>query len=218
SGTPSPDLYVRWAQFGALSPLVRFHGTTSRLPWDFPVEAERGAVEAIRLRYRLMPYLYSAAVESAATGAPLMRALLVDSPDDPAAWLADLEYRLGRDLLVAPMTDPDGTRTVYFPDGEWVDWWSGEVRPGHRHASVTQPLTRVPLFARRGAVIPVTEVRDTVGDEPFADITLLCFDVTETARTVIHDVNGPTTVAAVRDGDRLQITVDGPADVRHARD
>lgn len=89
TGTPTPDLYVRWAQFGALSPLVRFHGTTSRLPWDFPEHAERAAVEAVRLRYRLMPYLYSAAVESARTGVPLMRALVVDSPDDPAAWLAD---------------------------------------------------------------------------------------------------------------------------------
>ena len=59
---PTADLYVRWAQFGALSPLVRFHGTTSRLPWDFPADAEQAAVEALRLRYRLMPYLYSAAV------------------------------------------------------------------------------------------------------------------------------------------------------------
>ena len=110
TGTPTPDLYIRWAQFGALSPLVRLHGTTSRLPWDFPADAGAAATEALRLRYRLMPYLYSAAVESARTGPPMMRALLVDSPDDPAAWLADLEYRLGPDLLVAPMTDPDGTR------------------------------------------------------------------------------------------------------------
>ena len=126
TGRPSPDLYIRWAQFGALSPLVRFHGTTSRLPWDFPPDAEAAATAAVRLRYRLMPYLYSIAVDSARTGVPMMRALLVDSPDDPAAWQADLEYRLGRDLLVAPMTDPNGTRTVYLPEGEWVDWWSGE--------------------------------------------------------------------------------------------
>src|SRR4029079_4198335 len=83
SGTPSPDLYVRWAQFGALSPLVRFHGTTSRLPWDFPPAAAADAVAALRLRYRLMPYISSAAVESARTGAPMLRALLFDSPDDP---------------------------------------------------------------------------------------------------------------------------------------
>ena len=87
-GTPDPELYVRWTQFGALSPLVRLHGTTSRLPWDFPAETERDAVAALRLRYRLMPYLWSAAVEAARTGAPMMRALLVDTPDDPTAWTA----------------------------------------------------------------------------------------------------------------------------------
>src|SRR5690606_5749042 len=65
TGTPSPELYARWAQFGALSPLVRFHGTTSRLPWEFPEFAAEIAVDALRLRYRLMPYIYSVAVESA---------------------------------------------------------------------------------------------------------------------------------------------------------
>jgi alpha-D-xyloside xylohydrolase len=213
TGTPTPDLYVRWAQFGALSPLVRFHGTTSRLPWDFPDFAERAAVEAVRLRYRLMPYLYSAAVESARTGAPLMRALLVDSPDDPAAWLADLEYRLGTDLLVAPMTDPSGSRDVYLPEGDWVDWWNDEVLTGPRYVRISQPLDRVPLFVRRGAAIPVVDVTDTVGEGPFGDITLLCFDVTST-RTVIHDVDGDSVVTAVRDGGQLAVTVDGPARVR----
>ena len=80
---PTPDLYVRWAQFGALSPLVRFHGTTSRLPWEFPEFADAVAVEAIRLRYRLMPYIYSAAVDAARTGAPMMRALLRRLPGRP---------------------------------------------------------------------------------------------------------------------------------------
>jgi alpha-D-xyloside xylohydrolase len=211
TGTPTTDLYVRWAQFGALSPLVRFHGTTSRLPWDFPASAERGAVEAVRLRYSLMPYLYSAAVVSARTGVPLLRALLVDSPDDPAAWLADLEYRLGPELLVAPMTDPSGTRLVYLPAGDWVDWWTGEVRTGPRHVSVTQPLERVPLFVRRGAVIPTVEVTDHVGDGPFGPITLRRFDA-HRATIVIHDVNGDTTVTL--DGDRLH--VDGPATVHLA--
>jgi alpha-D-xyloside xylohydrolase len=210
TGTPTPDLYARWAQFGALSPLVRFHGTTSRLPWDFPGFAERAAVDAVRLRYRLMPYLYSAAVESARTGLPMMRALLVDNPDDPAAWLADLEYRLGPDLLVAPMTDPSGARAVYLPEGDWVDWWTGEVLRGRRFVLARQPLERIPLFVRRGAVIPTVEPGDTVGDGPFGPITLLCFDVVRTS-THIRDVNGDSQVTVTRDGDQLVFTLDGPA-------
>jgi alpha-D-xyloside xylohydrolase len=145
----------------------------------------------------------------------MMRALLVDSPDDPAAWLSDLEYRLGPDLLVAPMTDPDGRRSVYLPEGDWVDWWTGQVHPGRRYVEVRQPLHRVPLYARRGAMIPVTEVGDTVGDGPFGEITLLCFDVTD-ARTVIRDVDGDTGLTAHLDDDRLLVTVAGPATVSTA--
>jgi alpha-D-xyloside xylohydrolase len=214
NGPPTPDLYARWAQFGALSPLVRFHGTTSRLPWDFPADASRAAVAALRLRYRLMPYLYSAAVDAARTGAPMMRALLVDSPDDPGAWSEELAYRLGTDLLVAPMIDPDGSRALYLPAGEaWVDWWTGEVHDGGRHLRVAKPLEQIPLFVRRGALIPVGPVTGAVGDGPFEEITLLSFGA-EPGRTAIHDVNGATEVVVERAGDRFTVTVTGPAPVR----
>ncbi|MFI6320604.1 TIM-barrel domain-containing protein [Nonomuraea sp. NPDC050556] len=206
TGTPTDDLYVRWAQFGALSPLVRFHGTTSREPWAFPAVEEQ-VKEAIRLRYRLMPYLYSAAVEAARTGAPMMRALCVDHPDDPVAWQADLEYLLGRDLLVAPMTSPDGVRKVYLPHGEWVDYWTGEVLSGGRYVTVETPLERIPLFVRHGALIPVTEPGDTT-DVP-AEITVVAFGGGD-GRTAIHDEDGETLVVATRDGDALRVTVTGP--------
>lgn len=216
TGRPAPELYVRWAQFGTLSPLVRFHGTTSRLPWDFPAAAEEAVVAAIRLRYHLMPYLYSAAVESSRTGIPLMRALLVDSPTDPTAWQADLEYLLGPDLLVAPMTDPSGTRSVYFPAGEWIDWWSGTVHTGLAHQRIRQPLHRVPLFVRRGSMIAVMEPTDAVGDGPFEAVTLLCFDTSSSA-TVIRDVDGDTVATARRTDSTVTVTVDGPARIVAAR-
>ncbi|MDG4788638.1 glycoside hydrolase family 31 protein [Micromonospora sp. WMMD1102] len=211
-GTPTPDLYVRWAQFGAFSPLVRFHGTTSRLPWDFPAEAERLAVEALRLRYRLMPYLFSAAVTSARTGTPMMRALLVDSPDDPAAWTAELEYRLGPDLLVAPMLGPDHRRHLYLPAGDWVDFWTGQLHAGGRHLTVHRPLEQIPLFVRHGALIPVLPPVDRIADGPFADVTVLSFGAVD-AVTVVHDVDGHSTIRASRSGDEFRVEVDGPLPV-----
>jgi alpha-D-xyloside xylohydrolase len=214
-GTPTPDLYVRWAQFAALSPLVRFHGTTSRLPWDFPADAERLVVEALRLRYRLMPYIYSAAVESARTGIPLMRALLVDSPADPAAWGAELEYLLGPDLLVAPMHDPSGERDVYLPAGRWIDHWTGEIHEGGRYLRVSAPLARIPLFVRHGALIPVLSDQDSLGDGPFDGVTIVSWGGTD-ARTVVRDVDGDTEVVAVREGDTLRVTHEGPLRVRAA--
>ncbi|GAT66583.1 alpha-glucosidase [Planomonospora sphaerica] len=208
TGRPTDDLYVRWTQFGAFSPLLRLHGTTSREPWEFP-EVEAEAVAALKLRYRFMPYVYTAAVEAARTGAPMMRALCVDHPDDPVAWRADLEYLLGRDLLVAPMTSPDGVRKVYLPAGEWVDHWTGEVLAGGRHVTVSAPLSRIPLFVRRGAVVPVlAEPGETVGDGPFGEITLVGYG-TDTGTAVISDVDGDTTATVEAGG----IRVDGPARV-----
>ncbi|HEX4818307.1 MAG TPA: TIM-barrel domain-containing protein [Nonomuraea sp.] len=206
TGRPSDDLYVRWAQFGALSPLVRLHGTTTREPWEFPA-VEALAVEALRLRYRLMPYLYSAAVEAARTGAPMMRALCVDHPDDPVAWQADLEYLLGRDLLVAPMISPAGRRQVYLPRGRWVDYWTGEVLEGARYVRVAKPLDQIPLFVRHGALIPVTEPGPTV-DVP-AEISFVAFGGGD-GTTEVHDEDGVTVAVATRDGDVLRVAVTGP--------
>ncbi|MGX4654417.1 TIM-barrel domain-containing protein [Micromonospora sp. SCSIO 07396] len=213
-GTPEADLYVRWTQFGALSPLVRLHGTTSRLPWDFPADTERDAVAALRLRYRLMPYLWSAAVEAARTGAPMMRALLVDTPDDPTAWTTDLQYRLGTDLLVAPVIDPSGRRAVYLPTGDdWMDAGTGERHGGGRHLRVAVPLHRLPLFVRHGALVPLVPAAGTVGDGPFDDVTLVSWGGSD-ASTVLHDVDGDTVVRALRDGDTLRVRTDGPLRVR----
>lgn len=206
TGRPADDLYVRWTQFGALSPLLRLHGTTTREPWEFP-EVEEQAVAALRLRYRLMPYLYSAAVEAARTGAPMMRALCVDHPDDPVAWQADLQYLLGHDLLVAPMTGPEGVRQVYLPRGRWVDYWTGEVLDGARYVRVAKPLGQIPLFARYGALIPVQEQRDTV-DVP-AEIALVAFG-SGGGSAEIHDADGVTVAVATRDGDVLRVAVTGP--------
>ncbi|WP_062429895.1 TIM-barrel domain-containing protein [Herbidospora daliensis] len=212
TGTPTPDLFVRWSQFGALSPLVRFHGTTSREPWEFPEDAERGAVEALRLRYRLMPYLYSTAVEAVTTGLPIMRALCVDRPSDPVSWQADLQYLLGPDLLVAPMTSADGTRDVYLPAGTWVDHWTGEHHTGGRYIRVAPPLDRIPLYGRHGALIPTTTPGPTVTETP--EISLLVYGLPDgESRTVVRDVDGETVVTAVHEHGRLVVRSAGPKTV-----
>jgi alpha-D-xyloside xylohydrolase len=160
-----------------------------------------------------MPYIYSTAADSARTGAPMMRALLVDSPDDPAAWTAELEYRLGLDLLVAPMIDPDGHRQVYLPSGYWVDYWTGAVHSGQRYLPVSKPVDQIPLFVRYGALIPMAPPAETLGDAPFADVTVVSWGAVD-GRTVIRDTDGDTVVTATRSGDRFEVTVRGPKPVR----
>jgi alpha-D-xyloside xylohydrolase len=99
---------------------------------------------------------------------------------------------------------------VYLPDGRWVDWWTGDMLPGGGYRRVTKPLEQIPLFVRYGALIATTRVRDTVGDEPFPEVTLLSFGGTS-ARAILSDVDGDTRVVAVRTGDTFAVTVEGPA-------
>jgi alpha-D-xyloside xylohydrolase len=213
TGVPSGELMARSAQFGAFSPLMRFHGTSSRFPWDFPEEVDRAVVDAVRLRYRLLPYLYSAAVEAGRSGAPIMRPLALVAPDEPAVWTAESEYLFGPDLLVAPVTNAEGERDVYLPSGSWIDHWTGEVHEGGRHVRVTEPLDQVPLFVRADALVPLAEGTPATTDDLPDGVTLACW-TGGAAETTVHDERGTSLVRLTRTGGRAEITVEGPLTVR----
>ncbi|MFE9450233.1 TIM-barrel domain-containing protein [Streptomyces sp. NPDC006739] len=213
TGVPSGELMVRSAQFGALSPLMRFHGTSSRFPWDFEEPVDRAVVDAVRLRYRLLPYLYSAAVEASLSGVPIMRPLALGTPEEPAAWAAESEYLLGPDLLVAPMTNPEGERTVQLPAGAWIDHWTGEVHEGGRSLRVVAPLERVPLFVRAGALLPQADGEAATSDELPDGVTISCWSDGH-AEAVVHDERGTSRIRLIRTATRADLTVDGPLRVR----
>ncbi len=157
---PSTKLYIRWAQWGLLSPLARFHGANApREPWHFGDPAVAVVKHYAHLRYRLLPYLERCAREACDTGIPILRHLHLEAPDDPGTEFIDDQYFLGPDLLVAPVFAPGVTeRSVYFPAGEWVDFENETRRyEGGRHHLVPAPLERIPLFRRADADIPTDE-------------------------------------------------------------
>ncbi|BAS26283.1 glycoside hydrolase family 31 protein [Limnochorda pilosa] len=160
---PSQELYIRWTQFGVFSPFARFHGTTPREPWYYGEEAMSIFRKYAKIRYRLIPYLVAAAWESNRSGLPMMRAVILEAPDQEVAKSADLEYLLGSDLLVAPLTRPGGARRVYLPPGTWIDVWEGRIHRGPTHIDVVVPLDRIPVFARGESVIPLG--RGAIGEE-----------------------------------------------------
>ncbi|GAC1484201.1 MAG: alpha-xylosidase [Candidatus Dormibacteria bacterium] len=152
---PSPELYIRWSQMGLLFSHARAHGHTApREPWAFGEPALSIFRRYAQLRYRLLPYLYSAALK-AATGPPLVRPLVYDQPADLTTHHVDHEYLLGPDLLVAPMFQARGTRDVYLPSGDWYDFWTDEKFQGRRWISYAAELETLPLFVRAGAILPM---------------------------------------------------------------
>jgi alpha-D-xyloside xylohydrolase len=153
---PSEELYVRWAQWGLLSPFARFHGTTPREPWEYGPKALEVVRHYAQLRYTLVPYLRQCAEESSRTGLPILRHLALEFPDDPAVINIDDEYLLGPAVLVAPVMENGAReRLVYLPAGEWCALENpAEHFAGGRYYRVAAPLERVPLFLRCGAALP----------------------------------------------------------------
>ena len=193
------ELYVRWFQFGSFCPLFRSHGRTwkLRLPWGWdtgdpgpletpnyrpdPAELHDARVEPIcrkylDLRYRLMPYIYSAVRESTQTGMPIIRALWLHYPDDPAAVSRGDEYLWGRDMLVAPVIEKGATeRKLYLPRGAWHDFWTKERIEGGREVTRKVDLETIPLYVRGGAVLPMGPVKQYTGEKVDAPLTLAVY-------------------------------------------
>jgi alpha-D-xyloside xylohydrolase len=168
-GIPEPGLFMRWAVFGLLSSHSRLHGSVSyRVPWEFGDEAVEVVRRFTKLKLRLMPYLSAAADEAVAHGTPMMRAMLLEFPDDPTCLQLDRQYLLGADLLVAPVFNDAGEVTYYVPSGRWTSVLTGETVTGPRWLTERHGYDSVPLLARPGAVIPFGSV-DSAPDYDYAD-------------------------------------------------
>lgn len=164
-GLPPADLYKRWVQFGLLSSHSRLHGSTSyRVPWLYDEEAVEVLRKFTRLKHRLMPYLWAAALEAHRKGVPMMRAMMLEFPGDPACEGLDRQYMLGDVLLVAPVFRLDGSVDFYLPEGKWTNVFTGEVVDGGRWMRETYDCLSLPLFARHGYSIAVALTDDTVMD------------------------------------------------------
>lgn len=160
-GAPTPEVFKRWLQFGLLSSHSRLHGNTSyRVPWDYDEEAVAVARDFTRLKHRLMPYLFRAAQQAAERGTPVMRAMLLEFPDDPTCHVLDRQYMLGGDLLVAPVFAADGTVEYYVPQGTWTHLLSGRQLQGPGWRRERYGFDSLPLLARPGSVIPFGERDD----------------------------------------------------------
>lgn len=151
----TPELYIRWMEWGVFCGVFRTHGTRpSNEAWSFGIEAEEHIRNLIRLRYRLVPYIYSSAMDCSLSGTAVVQPMAYAYPKDAQAVTCTDTFLFGPSLLVMPVTKP-GVREVriYLPEGTWVHWWSGKSYGPGWH-TVPAPLGEIPLFARAGAIIP----------------------------------------------------------------
>jgi alpha-D-xyloside xylohydrolase len=213
-GTPEPALFKRWIAFGLLSSHSRLHGSNSyRVPWLFDEESVDVLRHFTNLKARLMPYLYAAADQAVDEGLPLMRAMVVEFPDDPACTHLERQYLLGGDLLVAPVFSADGDVAYYVPAGTWTHLQSGERIEGPRWVRGQFDFHSLPLLARPGSVIPFGAVQDRP-DYDYADgVTLRIFELGDGAcvSTRIVGPDGATTAVftTTREGRRITVEANG---------
>lgn len=148
-------VYMRWTQFGVFSSHMRYHGTNKREPWFYPAIAPM-VKKWWKLRYKLLPYIYEQSKKATHSGYAVLRALIFEHPADKMCWHIDDEYYFGDDFLVAPVMNSEDRRDIYLPEGEWVNFFTGEhFRGGQWLNGVKVPLDEMPVYVREGAVIPV---------------------------------------------------------------
>ena len=178
-GTPSPELYLRWAAMSMLFSHTRFHGTSPREPWAFGEDSVAVWRRLADLRYQLLPYLWHEGSVAVAEGLPLVRPMVLLDPDDPTLYSMDDQYTLGRDLLVAPLFNREGTRRVYLPKGLWHDWFhpeAGLIEGARFVRREAVPLDETALYVRAGAVLPLHPPgSDRVPTKPVPSLRLRVF-------------------------------------------
>ncbi len=213
AGTANPAVYKRWLAFGMLSSHSRLHGCESyRVPWLFDDEAVDVLRHFTNLKCRLMPYLLGQAVESAAGGLPLMRAMMLEFPDNPACATLDRQYMLGGDILVAPVFSEDGIAEYFVPEGRWTHFMTGKVIEGGRWVRERHDMLSIPLLARPGSIIPVG-ANDQRPDYAYAQgVCLHVFETYDGGRCSlalpVNEAAKSVHVELVRLGNRIQITAD----------
>lgn len=215
-GTPPADVYKRWIAFGLLSSHSRLHGSHSyRVPWLFDEEAVDVLRTFTKLKLRLMPYLYGHAVEAHNKGTPLMRAMMLEFPEDPSCDYLDRQYMLGESLLVAPVFSHAGEVTYYVPAGRWTNFLTGEVVEGPCWSRETHSILSLPLLVRPNSIIAVGNNEDRP-DYNFSDgVTLHVYEFADGAHTI---TTIPTTTGDVdvtfeveREGNSISVDRQGRA-------
>jgi len=212
--TGSPDLYKRWSAFGLLSTHSRLHGNSSyRVPWNFDEESCDVVRHFVKLKGKLMPYLYAQAVKTSKTGIPMMRAMVMEYADDPATHNLDRQYFLGDNLLIAPVFDESGIAQFYLPAGRWTDIQTNEVLEGGKWIERKFDYMSMPMYAKPNSIIAYGDFKRSF-DYNYADgAKFVVYSLADgaSAESEIYDRDGKFVlkIIATRSGDTITVKSEG---------
>lgn len=206
---PDPELFVRWVQNGIFQPRFSIHScntdNTVTEPWMYP--SYTGYIrDAIRLRYRLVPYFYSLLYEASEAGSPIMRPLVYEFQHDERVWEESFDFMLGRSLLIANVLEAGAkTRKVYLPEGaDWVDWTTKKRYAGGQTVELDVTLASIPMFIRSGAIIPLADRLNNLHQDEIDELRLLV-EPSEDSSFVLYEDDGKTN--EYRNGNYLKTTI-----------
>ncbi|WP_100406154.1 TIM-barrel domain-containing protein [Bacillus solitudinis] len=201
NGKPTAELYTRWMQAGAFMPIFRAHNcecddpSNTREPWAFGKEAESIVKQSIEQRYRLLPYIYSAAKQTTDGNVSLMRPLVMDYPTDTNVYGIEDQWRFGPNMLVAPISlEGMSKRSIYLPEGTWYDWSTQESFAGGQTIEYDADLSTIPVFVKEGAIIPQREVQHYTNEKPASAMTVKVYPKQngEAASFILYEDDGQT--------------------------
>ncbi len=170
-GTTTPKLFARWLTVGSFTPFFRVHKASdenSSEPWTYGESVENISRNYISLRYRLLPYLYSAFAEAHRTGMPVNRAMIIDNTSDEKCWYYayQQQFMFGPSIMVAPIESTKEITKVYLPKGQWFDFFNGKQYQGEQEIMIECPLDKLPVFAKAGSIIPMQTIIQSTSEKP----------------------------------------------------
>ena len=182
---------IRWVQAGTFLPLMRVHGYMSNTePWNYGEEAQRIITDYIRLRYRLMPYIYSEAAKVTFEGSTIMRPFVFDFPGDEEALRQDGSYMFGKSILVSPVTEGGVSEwRVYLPENKagWFDMWTGGYEAGGQYVSAAADIEKIPVYIKGGSIVPTGPDRQHVADMADGPVVMNIYPGADAAFTLYED-------------------------------
>ncbi|MGC1616056.1 MAG: glycoside hydrolase family 31 protein [Candidatus Acidiferrum sp.] len=206
AGSPPADLLTRWYELGVFYPIYRDHAakdTADHEPWASGPKQEVIRKRSIELRYRLLPYIYTAMEKTSRTGVPLMEPVFLEYPGDEGSYGEDHEFLFGPDLFVAPViTEKMDAEDVHLPPGDWYDFWTADVHTSKDQISLRPALAETPLYVRAGAIVPMQPVVQSTNEKPDGPLELRVYMGDECHGTLYQD-DGLT--FAYQKGDYLRV-------------